>query len=226
MLKKLKLTKFILAASPVLLFSNTTVANALRPSNSIVLAQKDEHLSKLPEWKKTMRNLVIKFSNAHTYPKYDSLSAKVKDELFDVQDHIFQQLGYNPYFKFFYTAPSSDNRYFNEWWGANLWLNLTVSETNWWINRLKSKYPIGPQVSSGLKYTAIASAVAGVVQPEFSFVFKLISILAKVGVFVNYYFNWSYLSKIAQEGHGAISFRFLFGFIPAGIMPAYKVVQS
>lgn len=222
MWKQIKLSRLLLTAAPILLFSNTTVSSGVQPNHSVVLNDQSNQKTNLPEWQKTMYQLLIKYQNN---PKYSSLNAREKDQLFDVQAHLFQSLGYNPYFRFQYSAPSSDNRYFNKWWGANLWVNLTVHETKHWINLLHKNYSIGPGVSLATDLVSKATDDVVTGNGDLDFLIKIVHFFTAVGNFINQYFDWSYLSEIAKKGHGAISYRFTFGFIPSGVFPAYKVVK-
>lgn len=152
---------------------------------------------------------------------FDFLNTKEKKEILILQKEMQKFLGFN------FQKLSEKNirgkpfgRYWSEWWGANLWINLTKSETSQWINKLRINYDLGQYTGQAFEFVDNIAGSVNTGNDKIDNFAAFISLLAKVGSGISNYFDWKYLNNLS--GGGTLSYRFTFGFIPSGVYKGYK----
>ncbi|UVD81773.1 hypothetical protein NV226_00435 [Mycoplasma iguanae] len=148
----------------------------------------------------------------------DYFTNQEKQEILNMKKELYNHVG----------LPFRQSRAWGEWWGANLWVNLTVSETNWWIKKLSNIQILADSTSILTELVDEgAGFIAEVEYPFSSKTAKMIQIIAKTVGLLSNYFNANYLNSIRNHDYNiSISYRFTFGFIPSGVFKGYKHIGS
>lgn len=129
---------------------------------------------------------------------------------------------------------SKQQREWTEWWGANLWVNLTRLETNNYLNFLRPYKDVSNFVNNvagfyGHLSTIIDEFVRYQNDGALTSFLSILSSILTVGNWTltafNDFFNYYLIERLANQGKGVVSFRLTFGWIPTGIFPGYRVVE-
>lgn len=191
-------------------------SNSLNDSNYFIESN-SQTFQKIVNNKEKLFELSNEIKNEFSSGK-NKISKKTEMNIQDLSNLIFSNV--------------KNSRWWTQWWGANLWINFTLKETQAYLtllskfkdfsNKFKNFSDFLNSVFDGS--TTLVDATSGTSLEYFAQALSVILYIAS-GIFniINEFSNYSYVKSLADKGRGVVSLKLLFGFIPLGLQPGYKV---